>query len=185
MSVGWGLATRGVLARFELRPPPFMPFVGVSLIAAAALGLSPLGRMLATELPLAALVGAQAFRLPLELVMHRAANEGVMPQQMTYTGWNYDIATGIAALLIAGLLVLGAAPRWLVWAWNLIGAALLATIITIAVASLPLFHAFGTAPERLNTWVAYPPFVWLPSVLVPAALLGHILVTRRLLGSRR
>ena len=29
-------------------------------------------------------------------------------------------------------------------------------------------------------WVAHFPFVWLPSVLVAAALAGHVLVFRRL-----
>jgi hypothetical protein len=30
----------------------------------------------------------------------------------------------------------------------------------------------------LNVFVTYPPFVWLPGILVTAALIGHILVWR-------
>jgi hypothetical protein len=63
-------------------------------------------------------------------------------------------------------------------AWNLLGTLLLVNIVSIAVASLPTFAAFG--PDRLNTWVADPPYVWLPGVLVPAALFGHILTWRKL-----
>lgn len=33
-------------------------------------------------------------------------------------------------------------------------------------------------------WVAYAPFVWLPMVLVQAALMGHLLVLRKLLRER-
>jgi hypothetical protein len=36
----------------------------------------------------------------------------------------------------------------------------------------------------LNTFVADPPFVWLPAVLVTAALMGHILVWRKLTAAR-
>jgi len=38
--------------------------------------------------------------------------------------------------------------------------------------------AFG--PDRLNTWIADPPYIWLPGVLVPAALFGHLLTWRKL-----
>jgi hypothetical protein len=31
-----------------------------------------------------------------------------------------------------------------------------------------------------NTWVASFPYVWLPAILVTAALLGHIIIFRRL-----
>jgi hypothetical protein len=52
------------------------------------------------------------------------------------------------------------------------------------VASTPIIHAFGTQPHQLNTWVAHPPHVWLPTVMVVSALCGHILLTRRLLNER-
>src|SRR5439155_344094 len=45
-----------------------------------------------------------------------------------------------------------------------------------AVISTPLFRWFGD--DKLNTWVTYPPFVWLPAVMVTAALIGHLLVFR-------
>jgi hypothetical protein len=177
-----GLAAAGALARFDVRPPPFMAMMILTIAATIALARSGLGARLARGLPLAALVGAQAFRLPLELVMHRAAAEGVMPVAMSFGGYNFDIVSGATAALLAILLAVGHAPRWLVLAWNLLGLALLVNIVAIAVAATPLFHAFGTAPEELNTWVAAFPFVYLPTVLVPAALLGHLVIFRRLAG---
>lgn len=96
--------------------------------------------------------------------MHQAASEGTMPPQMTFTGANFDIVTGATALIVALLAARGWAPRWLVLGWNALGSALLLTILAIAIASLPAFAAFGREPERLNTWVAYFPFVWFPPV---------------------
>ncbi len=184
MTVTWTLADFGVLARFDAAPPPFLVLVALS-VAAATVGFSSLGSRLAAGTSLAVLVGFQAFRLPLELVMHRAAVEGVMPLQMSWSGRNFDVATGIGAAIVGLWLALGRPPRAVVWLWNVAGTALLVNVVGVAVASLPRFHAFGSDPASLNTWVAYPPYVWLPTVLVPSAVLGHILVTRRTLRDSR
>ena len=69
-------------------------------------------------------------------------------------------------------------PRWVVQAWNVVGFALLVNIVTVALVSTPAFGWFG--PDRLNVFILYPPFVWLPAVMVLAALMGHILVWRKL-----
>lgn len=175
------LARSGVLSNFEGRPPRIMLLFLPMLAASVLLGFSRVGTAL-TTLPIAALVAAQGFRLPLELVMHQAAVEGTMPPQMTYTGYNFDIATGASALLVATLALFGRAPRWLLIAWNGLGSLLLLAILTIAVVSLPVFGLFGREPERLNTWIAYFPYVWLPAALVSAAVLGHVLLWRRLLA---
>ena len=176
-------AGSGVLRRFDAFPPPFAGLV----IAVVALGVgivfSPLGTRLVGGLPLWFLVGFQVFRLPLELIMHAAAVEGVMPVQMSYSGQNWDILTGISAGLLGWRLSRGPVALWIVTAWNVLGFALLVNIVTVAVLSTPLFRWFGD--DRLNTFVTYPPFVWLPAVLVPAALIGHLLVWRKLSQARR
>jgi hypothetical protein len=177
-------AGQGLLSRWEARPPP-MAFMFVAVPALGmALGLSRVGAGLGRAFPLALLVGVQGFRLPLELVMHQAAVEGTMPEAMSYGGYNFDIATGVTALLVAALLFNHSAPRWLVWAWNVLGISCLVVIFVVAFASTPLVHAFGNEPRQLNTWVAYFPFVWLPAVLVTFAIAGHVIVTRRLLWER-
>ena len=181
----WAIvAGSGALLRPDLRPPPMMLMMLATVAMGAFVGLSRIGAALA-HLPLVALVGLHAFRLPLELVMHEAAAEGLMPVQMSFSGYNFDIVTGASAVVVAGLLAVGAAPRWLVVSWNVVGAALLAVISVVSVASTPLVHAFGTDPSRLNTFVGRFPFVWLPTVLVAAALGGHIVIARRLLQERR
>ena len=177
VAVGGGLAAAGVLARFDLRPPPLMLLMAATVGLALVVGLSPLGRALAEHVPLWALVGFQAFRLPLELVMHRAASEGVMPVEMSYSGYNFDIVSGASALVVAWALRRGASRR-LALAWNVLGLALLLAIATIAIAATPVFQAFG--PDSLNVFVTHFPFVYLPQVLVFAALAGHVVVFRAL-----
>ncbi len=171
-------ASSGLLARADVRPPPFLVLLLLTLVLGVLLGRSRLGEHLALGLPLWALVGFQGFRLPLELVLHRAALEGALPIEMSYAGYNFDIVSGASALLVALLLLTGKASTRLVFAWNVLGLLLLANIVSIAVAATPMIHAFG--PEHLNTFVQRPPFVLLPTILVLAALLGHVLVFRRL-----
>jgi hypothetical protein len=178
MTLQFLLAAQGVLARWDSFPPPMMLVVGVAIAVVIATALSRLGGVVAGRATFALLIGYQAFRLPLEWVMHRAATDALMPVQMSYSGWNFDIISGTLAIPVALAAALGRAPRWLLWTWNFAGTLLLVNIIVIAAVSLPVFAAFG--PDRVNTWVTQAPYVWLPGVLVPAALFGHLLVWRKL-----
>jgi len=174
------LAVAGLLAQFDSPPPLFLPLTAASIALWVGIASSRVGRALAS-LPLAALIGFHAFRLPLELLMHAAASAGVMPVQMSFSGWNFDIVTGATAVLIAPLTALGVAPRRLLLAWNALGSVTLLVIVAIAVASAPPWLAFGADAAHANTWVAYAPFIWLPTVLVAAAAAGHVVLWRRLL----
>lgn len=171
------LAASGVLTRYDVRPPPLAFMFAGTVALGIGLGLSRAGAALAEGLPLHVLVLAQGFRLPLELIMHAAAAEGTMPQVMSYGGYNFDIVTGASALLV-GLLLQRGAPRTLAYAWNALGVVLLMVIMAVALLSSPMVRAFGD--DQVNAWVAYVPFVWLPTVLVAAAIAGHIVVWRRL-----
>lgn len=171
-------AASGLLSEFHRTPPPLMPLVATSLVLSTTLALSRFGRLLAEGLPLAVLVGFQAFRLPLELILHRLGVDGVLPVQMTFDGMNYDIVTAVLAVPVAVWAAFGRPPRAVVLAWNAIGLALLLTIVTVAILSTPgPLRAFVNEPA--NTIVATLPFVWLPTVLVQMAWIGHLLVLRR------
>lgn len=173
------LAASGRLADFSAMPPPLMVVMVVTVALTLALAFSRVGTRLATQLPLWMLVGSQAFRFPLELAMHGAADEGVMPRQMTYDGCNLDILTGITALVLGIALYRGTVPPAVVKAWNLMGTLLLLAIMSIAIVSTPVpFRLFLNDPP--NVWVTHAPFVWLPTLMVPFALFVHALLWRRL-----
>lgn len=179
------LAASGTLARFDRVPPPMALFIPSVFALAFGVGLSAAGAALARAVPLATLIGLQAFRLPLELVMHRAGTLGIMPPELSYGGYNFDVVTGAAALGLWLLLRAGiAVPRAAVWAWNAWGLWCLAVITAIAIATSPMVRAFGDDPRHVNTWVLYFPYVWLPAVLVLIALAGHVVIARALLAGR-
>jgi len=174
-------ALSGLLARFDVKPPPMLLWFATVLGTAVVAGASSFGKRLAGALSLGALVGFQAFRLPLELVMHQAAADGLMPSVMSFNGYNFDILSGVSAALLAPLIFAQRAPRWLIVAWNALGSALLFAIATIAMLASPVIRAFGDA--QLNTWVTRFPYCWM-AVMVAAALFGHLLLARKLLAER-
>jgi hypothetical protein len=178
------IANAGLLSDFSKQPPRMflVVFAGIALTLTVALGA--LGRRAIETLPLWAIVGLHGFRFPLELLMHHAYEEGVMPIQMSYSGRNFDIVSGVTALVVAFLLYRNRLPVWGIHLWNAIGFGLLLNIVTIAILSFPTpFRLFHNAPA--NTWVTHAPFVWLPAVLVMTALLGHVLVLRAALRLHR
>ena len=183
MAATWIAAASGVLRQWDRNPPPFGILV-ISIVAIAfGMSFSRFGSRLATGIPLSALIFVQAFRFPLELAMHGMYTRGMMPLQMTYTGLNFDIITGIAAIPVAIFSARGTSGRGVVTAWNIVGLALLVNVVTVAILGTPRFRYFGE--EHLNVWVTYPPFVWLPAVMVLAALAGHLLIFRALAAQRR
>jgi hypothetical protein len=185
LTVTGGAAAAGFLT-FDGRPPTMMVAVTAMWALAAWIGFSRIGERLAMGLPLAALVGVHAFRLPLELLMHRAYQEGVMPVQMSYSGWNFDILTGATAVAVTALLLSGRMPIRGVRLWNWLGIALLTNVVVLAMLSTPVpIRVFWNEPA--NVWITRPPFVWLPMVMVLTAMVGHIVLSRRLLAeaSRR
>lgn len=171
------LAVRGVLDRYSPPPAPGFFVVGLVTLGTVALAFSRFGSRLIDGLPIAALVGYQVFRVPLEWLLHRLYAEGAIPVQLTYSGWNFDIATGLLAAAL-GLWLRAGHRSWpLVAAWNIIGIALLANIVAISILSAPVpFRTFMNEPANLMPGTF--PYVWLPTFLVQAALFGHLLVFR-------
>ncbi|MFN7981585.1 MAG: hypothetical protein U0Q11_06975 [Vicinamibacterales bacterium] len=174
-------ATNGRLARFDSVPPPMMVMIVGVLLIGLTFGLSSLGRDAAAHASLAALVALQSFRVPLELVMHRAGTLGIMPTQLSFGGYNFDIVTGIGASVLGGVMLAGrSVPKRALWVWNLWGIWCLLVIVAIAITTSPMVRVFGDDPRDLNTWVLYFPYVWLPVSLVTVAIASHVIITRAL-----
>ena len=176
------LADTGILLDFSL-PPKILGLVLVSATWTVTLSFSRVGSVLIAGIGPVGLVAFQFFRLPVEIFLHGMYEAGQTPVQMSYAGLNFDIFSGLTAPAMAWLIWRGKIGRWGIWAWNIFGLALLANIVTIAILSMPTeFRVFMNEPA--NIFVAHVPYIWLPTVLVQAALLGHLLVFRWLWAQR-
>jgi hypothetical protein len=173
------LARTGALESWDATPPPALALIlGLSALTAMIV-FSVVGARLAVGIPLAAIVLLQSFRVAVEWLLHRLYLEGSVPVQMTWSGRNFDVVTGITGLLLGLALLRGRpVPKAVVLGWNVLGLALLANIVVIAVLSTPALHRFPEGPPNLLPGAF--PWVWLPSFLVQVALGSHLLVFRRL-----
>ena len=182
LAVSAGLAEAGVVRRLA-ESRAILLFLWTWLGVAVGVAFSRVGTRVVGAVPVAALVGFQAFRLPLELVLHRFYDEGVLPVQMTYSGANFDIVTGVLAVVCGVLVWRGVAVRMVVWVFNCVGLGLLGAVVRIAVLSAPtpMRVYMNDPPVQL---IFFAPYTWILSVCVAGALLGHLLVFRWLWRGR-
>ena len=137
------------------------------------------GLRLALALPVALVIGLQAFRIGVELLLHRLYIEGLVPRLMTYEGGNVDIAIGLTAPLAAWLATRGRTGRRWAMAWNVVG--------LVALANIAL-RAIGTAPGTLhfipsevpNLAVGQFPYTYVAGFFAPLAVALHVLAIRSL-----
>ncbi len=71
-------------------------------------------------------------------------------------------------------------PRTAVWLFNVVGTTLLAVVIFIALTFSPFpFRQYMNDPQVLLVY--HFPFSWIVSIAVAGALLGHLVLFRKLL----
>lgn len=118
-------------------------------------------------------------RIPVELCLYQLFLQQLIPEIMTFKGWNFDLFFGVSALLILlySYMRKKPFPALFLIIWNGIGILFLAFIVVIAVLSAPLpFQQL--AFDQPNIAVLQFPFIFLPGYIVPVVLLAHILVLK-------
>ena len=176
LGVSAALAASGALADLDARPPAAALLVAATTVGTCVLAFSRFGERIVQAWPLWTLVVVQAFRIPVEMLLAWGHAEGVVPVEVTWSGWNYDVVSGITALALGLWMWRGSVPRWVVAVWNVGGLVLLAIVVVTAIRSA--FGFLETEP-RLRLPATFPG-VWLPVWLVQLAFLGHLLVFRAL-----
>lgn len=181
-AVVFALERAGVFSKLEEMPPK------IPLLAFGAMGLAwVISRVKGVKQALEVMpawweVALQTFRAPLELALYSLFVVGLLPEQMTFAGRNFDVLVGVTAPVMAFLMATKRAPRWLQWAWQLGSVALLVNVVSIAITSAPgpLHLDWMGAPLTI---VAQWPYALLPAFMVPVAALGHALAISRLVRS--
>jgi hypothetical protein len=127
------------------------------------------------------LVFMQSFRIVVEILLFIAYGRQLLPVQMTFEGYNYDILSGLLAIPAGWLMMkYPYKARSIGLIYNTLGILLLINILTIAVLSMPTQIRYFTN-DPANTIVGEFPFIYLPAILVITALALHIFSIRQLL----
>lgn len=177
----WLVATGLVALSDALRGFSLSLFTAL-MILTGGVAFSRVGTVLVAAIGPVGLIGFQFFRVPVAVFLRGMYQAGQAPVQITYVGLNFDIFVGLTAPAMAWLVWRGKVGFYAIWAWNAIGLMLLAEAIVLAILSMPTeFRVFTNEPA--STFATYAPYIWLPTVLAPAALFGHLLVLRWLSSS--
>jgi hypothetical protein len=156
-----------------------LPVLVIPLIFISAIIFSGKLNEILIQIPIVNLIRLQSFRLFVEILLWALFVKNLVPVQMTFEGRNFDILSGISALLIAWLVSNNKISRSGLIAWNFLCLALLINIVAIAILSMPSpFRLFMNDPA--NSVVGIFPISWLPGFLVPLAYGLHFLTLKQI-----
>ena len=168
----------GVLKNTAMRPPgtafllvPVLVFLFLFIVRFSA------NARIILAFPLWIILGAQCFRVGVELFLHQLWIGGLVPKMLTFEGANVDIYIGASAPVIAWLSTRGRLGLKLALAWNVLGLLALTNVVARAVLTSPgpfnVIHA-----EVPNRMFGTFPFMFIPGFFVPLAVMLHVLAIR-------
>lgn len=179
------LGLNGFYQKLDAVPPRFIFLLGPVLLFVLLLSMTKKGKRFMGNLDLKWLTLLHCIRVPVELVLYFVFLEGLVPELMTFEGYNFDILSGLTAPILYYLVFVkkkvGSMGLLL---WNIICLGLLLNILTIAVlsAQTPIQKMAFNQP---NIGVTYFPLVWLPTVIVPIVFLSHLASIGQILSLRK
>lgn len=167
------LASTGFYLDFDAKPPRFI--LVVFPILAVIIFIIFKHSEIVKRLDILKLTRLHMIRVPVELFIFAWFTYGIVPQEMTFEGRNFDILAGLTAPIVGYFIAKHGVKEHvkMVYAWNILCFLLIINIIATAVLSLPSnFQVFGL--DQPNIAVINFPFVLLPAVIVPIVLFSHL-----------
>lgn len=179
------LGLAGFYQKSGTLPPRFVLLIAPTILFVLFLFTQKKSRNFIDQLSLKWLTLLHIVRIPVEFILYAVFLEGLIPDLMTFDGYNYDIISGITAPIIYyWVFVKKKVGRKGLLIWNFLCLGLLINILTIAALSAKSpFQQL--AFDQPNIGVTYFPFVWLPAVIVPIVLLSHLASIRQLIVNKQ
>ena len=178
------LSFSGVVSNTALSAPGIVyvavpPVVFVLLVFAR----SGAGAGIAAAFPGWIIIGMQAFRIGVELLLHQLWADGLAPRVVTYSGGNLDILIGLSAPLIAWVSTRGRWGERLALGWNVAGLLTLANAITLSALTAPGLNVIPS--EVPDVAIGAFPFTYIAGFFAPLALALHAFSMRGLRAGLR
>ncbi len=166
-------------------PPRFTLLLGPVVLFILLLFTNKKSKTFVDNLNLKGLTLLHIIRIPIEIILYYTFLAGLIPDLMTFKGYNYDIISGITAPIMYYLVfVKKKIKRKGLLIWNFVCLGLLINVLTIAVLSAKTPFQI-LAFEQPNIGVTYFPFVWLPTIIVPIVLFAHLASIKQLLSGKK
>ena len=183
-AIGWilvesAIALSGYFMVTDTIPPRLFTAIAAPLILIAGLFLTANGRQFLDAMDLKWCVLMHSVRILVELNLYWLFVSKQVPKLMTFEGGNVDILAGLSAPVIWWAYRRGHVGRRGLLIWN--GTCLLSVLNAFvrAILSAPFrFQRF--AFDQPTIAIVTFPFVLLPAFIVPAVLLCHLVLFRKL-----
>jgi hypothetical protein len=160
-------------------PPRFFLLLAPAILITIVLFVTKSGLLFLDSLDVKKLSLLHVVRVPVELGLYLLFLLKGIPEIMTFEGRNFDILAGITAPIVYyfGFVKNKLSTKFLLL-WNVFGLLLLLNIVVTAVLSVKSsFQQF--ALNNPATAIAYFPYNWLPSIIVPLVLLSHLVCVKK------
>ncbi|GAB5539972.1 MAG: hypothetical protein Salg2KO_20750 [Salibacteraceae bacterium] len=160
--------------------PPRLPFVVLpALILIVWLFLTKKGGRILDQMDMKAMTYVHTVRVPVELTIFALFTYGLMPESMTFEGRNWDVLSGLTAPFIAYFgYQQKRLPKWVLVSWNALCLALVLQVVLTGVLAAPSVMQ-QLDFDQPNVAVLLFPYVWLPAIVVPVVVIGHLAALRR------
>lgn len=172
------ISKSGVLGEFGF--PPRVPLLVVipAVIIIIILTAGENFRDVLLRTPRYLPVYLQSFRIVVELLIYGAFLNGVFPERATFKGLNFDILSGISALVVGFLYQRGKLSDTGLVVWNVCSLLILALTV-FSFVSVYYFSddVAATSPVEF----VQMPYLLLASLLLPIAVFLHVFSLRQLL----
>lgn len=183
MAVVWITVLSGAAGYFNDTDTSFPEMLVVVIPPAGLLAwlfLARPGKALLDGMDIHLLTMIHVVRAPIEVVLYWSFIDKMVPHEMTFSGGNFDIVSGLSAPCIYYLGFMKGEVRWrLLVIWNFVCLGLLVNEIFRSVFSAPFFfQTIGL--DQPNVLVFQYPFVLLPGIVIPILLGAHLIVIRTL-----
>lgn len=177
-------ALLGVLGFYEntmTTPPRIVFMLAPTILCIIYMFNSKKGIAFVDGLSLKYLTLMHSIRILVEVVLLYLFIAKAIPEVMTFEGRNFDIFSGVSALLV---FYYGYIKKVLslniILIWNIICLGLVVNVVVYGILSAPsVFQQLNF--EQPNTGILFFPYVWLPSFIVPVVVFSHLVSIRRIL----
>lgn len=125
------------------------------------------------HLPLTAPITYQSFRAFIEVLFYLTFVAGILPVQVTFEGYNYDVLLGLSALPIGWYASRPNPNKRLLIAWNILGIAVVAFAAFTFITSFYFPQLWGYSANDILGFAEFP-FLLLPTFFMPSAIFMHV-----------
>lgn len=173
------LSQKGFYLATEAVPPRLIFILLPMIILIITAFTTASGKRFIDSIDLTRYTYLHTIRIGVEVVLLWLFMSKTLPESMTFEGRNFDILTGITAPLVAYFgIQKGKLRKKGLLIWNVLGLALVLQVVVTGVLSAPTVLQ-QTAFDQPNIAIMYFPYIWLPAIIVPIVIFGHLVAIRK------